>query len=42
MYQVKISVDEKQSIISFYEEEKLLYRTALTSPYHITEQDPEV
>lgn len=42
MYQVKIAVNEKESIVSFCEGDRLLYRTAITSPYHITEQDPEV
>ena len=42
MYQVKVSVDEKRTIASFYENENLLYRTAISTPYHITEQDPIV
>jgi len=42
MYQVKIAVDEQKSVVSFYDGENLLYRTSLTSPYHVTEQDPEV
>lgn len=42
MYQVKISVDEKRTVASFYEDENLLYRTLVSTPYHITEQDPLV
>ena len=42
MYQVKISVDEKRTVASFYEDETLLYRTLVSTPYHITEQDPIV
>lgn len=42
MYQVKISVDEKRTVASFYEDETLLYRTLISTPYHITEQDPLV
>lgn len=42
MYQVKVSVDEQRSYVSFYEGDTLLYRTVLESPYHITEQDPIV
>ena len=42
MYQVKVSVDKKRTIASFYENENLLYRTAISTPYHITEQDPVV
>ena len=42
MYQVKVSVDEQRSYVSFYEEDTLLYRTVVQSPYHITEQDPVV
>ena len=40
MYQVKVSVDEQRSYVSLYESDKLLYRTVVESPYHITEQDP--
>ncbi|WP_428075692.1 hypothetical protein [Candidatus Avelusimicrobium luingense] len=42
MYQVKVSVDEQRSYVSFYEGDTLLYRTIVESPYHITEQDPLV
>ena len=42
MYQVKVSVDKTRSYVSFYEEDNLLYRTTVQSPYHITEQDPLV
>lgn len=42
MYQVKVSVDEKRTVASFYEDETLLYRTLIATPYHITEQDPLV
>ena len=42
MYQVKVSVDKQRSYVSFYEEDTLLYRTVVGSPYHITEQDPIV
>lgn len=39
-YQVKVSVDRERTVASFYEDETLLYRTLISTPYHITEQDP--
>lgn len=42
MYQAKVSVDEQRTVVSFYEDETLLYRTLIPTPYHITEQDPLV
>lgn len=42
MYQVKISVDEERTVVSFYDDETLLYRTLVSVPYHITEQDLDV
>ena len=42
MYQVKVSVDKTRTVASFYEDETLLYRTLIPTPYHITEQDPIV